>query len=307
MGLVKAVDGVTFEVDSRQAVGLVGETGAGKSMTALSIMRLIPEGGQIVHGEIIFKGRNLLQLKDEEMRRIRGGEIGMVFQDPLTYLNPLFSVGDQITESIMIHSDINKRDAKKKAVDVLEQIGIPNASETVNYYPHQLSGGMRQRVLIAIAVSSNPSLLIADEPTTALDVTIQAQVLELIKDLNQRLDLSLLLITHDLGIVAEVCDEVNVMYAGRVVEHAEVSALYDEPLHPYTVALLGSVLSIDEFKETLIAIGGTVPDPTQFPPGCRFHPRCSKATAICRREHPPMFEVRQGREVSCWLYGEPQP
>lgn len=302
-GTLKAVDGVSLRIDEKQMLGLVGESGAGKSMTGLSIMRLVPPQGKIVKGRITFKGKNLLELSEEDMREIRGKEISIVFQDPLTFLNPLFTVGDQIAEMIMMHQDVTKDTAREKAIKMLEQTRIPSPNKVVDYYPYQLSGGMRQRVLIGIALSCSPSLVIADEPTTALDVTVQAQILELISDLREKFAISLLLITHDLGIVAETCDHVNIMYAGEIVERGNVFSFYDEPLHPYTSGLLSSVLSIDEFKENLVAIEGTPPDPTEFPSGCRFHPRCPKVMKICREKHPPTVELERQREVTCWLYG----
>ena len=304
MGIVKAVDDVDLRIDNGRSVGLVGESGCGKTMTALSIMRLVPRPGRIISGKILFKDRNLLDLGEKEMRDIRGKQISMVFQDPMTYLNPVMKVKDQIAEVILLHQSESKRKAKeKKVIEVLKKVRIPSPSKVAEYYPHQLSGGMRQRILIAMALSCNPALLIADEPTTALDVTVQAQVLNLIKDLKKETGISLLLITHDLGIVADICDEVNVMYAGKIVEHADVFKLYENPLHPYTQGLLSSALSIDEFKETLTTIEGSVPDLINPPQGCRFNPRCKLARDNCRQKVPLPIEIELGHTVSCCLYG----
>lgn len=303
---MKAVDGVSFGIDKGEALGLVGESGCGKTMTAFSIMGLVPSPGRIVGGEIWFSygdGRkDLTKTSEEEMRKIRGGKISMVFQDPMTYLNPVMKICDQIAEAIVLHQELPKDQARRKAIDLLERVRIPIPSTVAQYYPHELSGGMRQRGLIAMAISCNPDLLIADEPTTALDVTVQAQVLELIKQLKNEMNMALMLITHDLGIVADTCDRVCVMYAGRIVEEGDVYDIYREPKHPYTMGLLKSTLSIDEFKETLVTIEGTVPDLTNLPPGCRFRPRCSQISDRCREAAPPMVEVKKGHRVSCWRY-----
>lgn len=302
-GVVKAVDGIDLDISEREAVGLVGESGCGKSATALSIMGLVPNPpGKIVAGDIIWKGRNLLKLNSDEMRKVRGKEISMVFQDPMTFLNPVVRVGDQISETILLHQEGSKSEAKIKTIEMLAKVGMPSASKVVDYYPHQLSGGMRQRVLISIALSCNPSLVIADEPTTALDVTIQSQILNLIKELRHELNTSMLLITHDLGIVATLCDRVYVMYAGKIVEAADVFALYENPMHPYTVGLLKSTLSIDEYKKELVSIEGNVPNLVNPPSGCRFHPRCRQAHARCTQMEPQSLEVEKGHIVSCWLY-----
>lgn len=302
IGVVKAVDGVNLTVNKGELVGLVGESGCGKSCTALSIMRLVPIPGRIVGGNIIYKGRNLVKLREDEMRHIRGKEISIVFQDPSTFLNPLIKIGDQILENIFLHEWISPEQAKKRVIEVLNMVGMPNPERIVKFYPHELSGGMRQRAMIAMAIASNPSLLIADEPTTALDVTIQAQILELIKSLKEKLGLSILLITHDLGIVAELCDVVYVMYAGRIVESADVLTLFEKPKHPYTKGLLDSTLSIEEFKEIVSTIEGSVPNLINPPPGCRFHPRCKKAIDICEKKIPPEIEIEPKHKVSCWLY-----
>jgi len=305
-GIVRAVDGANIVIQRGEAVGLVGESGSGKTMTAFSVMRLIPPPGRTVSGEVwLDLGReriDLLKLPQAEMRKIRGARISMVFQDPMTYLNPVMKISDQIAETIVLHQGFARDEARKKGVEILEKVRIPAATTVAQYYPHQLSGGMRQRVLIAMAISCNPALLIADEPTTALDVTVQAQVLELIKTLKRELGMALLLITHDLGIVADTCDKIFVMYAGRIVEEGDVFAIYGDPKHPYTVALLKSTLSMDEFKEKLVTIEGTVPDLTNPPKGCRFHPRCPFAMDKCRTMDPPLIELSGGRKVSCWLF-----
>jgi len=302
-GVVRAVDGVDISVPHRKAVGIVGESGCGKSATALSILRLIPDPpGRIEEGHVMYKGNNLLKLDEKEMRRVRGGEISIVFQDPLTFLNPVYKVGFQIGENIQEHNpEIKKANITTEVVDILRKVGIPSPSDVVDYYPHQLSGGMRQRVLIAMALACNPSLVIMDEPTTALDVTIQRQILELIKGIMSSLNMSLLLITHDLGIIAEICDMVYVMYAGKIVEHADVFTIFERPAHPYTVGLLESALSIDEFKKELTTLKGSVPDLIDPPLGCKFHPRCEKAKDVCRKEEPPLIEKEPGHEVHCWF------
>jgi oligopeptide/dipeptide ABC transporter ATP-binding protein len=300
------VDGVSLGIQKGEALGLVGESGCGKTMTAFSIMGLVPSPGKIVGGEIWFNyddsRKDLTKTSEEEMRKVRGGKISMVFQDPMTYLNPVMKICDQIAEAIVLHQEVPRNEARRKAVEILEKVRIPIPSTVAQYYPHELSGGMRQRALIAMAISCNPDLLIADEPTTALDVTVQAQVLELIKQLKNEMNMALMLITHDLGIVADTCDRVCVMYAGRIVEEGNVYEIYREPQHPYTMGLLKSTLSIDEFKETLVTIEGTVPDLTNLPPGCRFRPRCSQISDRCRETMPPMVEVKKGHKVSCWRY-----
>lgn len=300
------MDGVSLGIQKGEALGLVGESGCGKTMTAFSIMGLVPSPGKIVGGEIWFNyddsRKDLTKTSEEEMRKVRGGKISMVFQDPMTYLNPVMKICDQIAEAIVLHQEVPRNEARRKAVEILEKVRIPIPSTVAQYYPHELSGGMRQRALIAMAISCNPDLLIADEPTTALDVTVQAQVLELIKQLKNEMNMALMLITHDLGIVADTCDRVCVMYAGRIVEEGNVYEIYREPQHPYTMGLLKSTLSIDEFKETLVTIEGTVPDLTNLPPGCRFRPRCSQISDRCRETMPPMVEVKKGHKVSCWRY-----
>jgi len=308
-GVVKAVDGVSFAIEPEQTLGVVGESGCGKSVTALSIMGLVPmPPGKIVEGEILFyKDGKVVQLhrlnpKGREYRSIRGKEIAMIFQEPMTSLNPVFTIGYQIMEAIMLHQKVSKKEAKKKAIEMLRQVGIPEPEQRVDEYPHQLSGGMRQRAMIAMALSCNPSLLIADEPTTALDVTIQAQVLDLMQDLKRKFQAAIMLITHDLGVVAEMCEEVVVMYLGKVVEHAKVRPIFHEPKHPYTQGLLKSIPSLATKKKRLEPIKGVVPDPLNAPPGCPFNPRCPYTMDICRREMPPLKEVAPGHDVACWLY-----
>ncbi|HEY8486118.1 MAG TPA: ABC transporter ATP-binding protein [Limnochordales bacterium] len=303
-GPVWAVDGVSFQVPQGQTLGLLGESGCGKSATALSILRLIPApSGRIAGGQVWFAGRELLGLPEREMRRIRGRAIAMVFQEPMTSLNPVFTVGDQILEAIRLHQRVGRAEAWRLAVEALRQVGIADAARRVHDYPHQMSGGMRQRVMIAMAVACRPALLIADEPTTALDVTIQAQILELLRRLQQELGMAVLLITHNMGVVAEMAHRVAVMYAGRVVEQADVRTLFRRPAHPYTAALLESVPKLHGPRGRLRAIEGTVPAPGRFPPGCRFHPRCPQAMEVCRTLEPPTVELEPGHQVACWLHG----
>jgi oligopeptide/dipeptide ABC transporter ATP-binding protein len=301
-GVVKAVDGVTWTVKKNESVGLVGESGCGKTVTALSIMRLVQRPGRIVEGEIIFEGRNILELKQTQLRQIRGKKISMIFQDPMTFLNPLMKVEEQIAEVIWVHQGLDKEEAKKKALELMKVVQIPSPSTIGAYDPHQLSGGMRQRILIAAAISCSPSLLIMDEPTTALDIIVQAQIIDLIKRLQKEIGLSTVLISHDLGVVAEMCNKVYVMYAGKIVEGSDALTLYENPAHPYTSKLLESVLSIDTFKEKLPAINGVVPNLIDPPSGCRFHPRCPQAKAICSQREPPVTTIDLGHIVSCWLY-----
>jgi len=297
-GTVHAVDGVSFTVQPGKTLCVVGESGSGKSVTALSILRLTP--GKIVAGEIRFEGRDLSKLSTDEMRQIRGSDIAMIFQDPMTSLNPLYTVGFQISESFRIHQGLSAREAMNRSVDMLRQVGVPAPEQRVHEYPHQMSGGMRQRVMIAMALACRPKLLIADEPTTALDVTIQAQILELMKELREQIGTSTLLITHDLGVVAEMADSVVVMYGGQVMEQAPVFPIFEEPAHPYTIGLLHSIPSLDQERETLEVIPGNVPNPRNFPSGCRFHPRCAYATERCKAETPELEEIRPGHWVRCW-------
>lgn len=304
-GVVPAVDGVDFSITKGETIGIVGESGCGKSVTSLSIMRLIPNPpGKIVDGEIIFEGSDLLKKTEAEMRKIRGNEISMIFQEPMTSLNPVFTIGNQIIEAIVLHQNLDKAAAREKAIEMLRLVGIPSPERRVDEYPHQLSGGMRQRVMIAMALSCNPKLLIADEPTTALDVTIQAQILDLMRQLRDEFGTSIMLITHDLGVVAELAEKVVVMYAGKIVERADVKLLFGDPMHPYTLGLLGSIPKLTVEQERLQVIEGVVPDPAYMPKGCRFHPRCQDAQEICKVEEPELLTHRPGHEVACWKYTE---
>jgi oligopeptide transport system ATP-binding protein len=301
-GTIPAVDGVSFHVNRGETVGLVGESGCGKSVTSLSILKLIPQPpGIFESGQVLFNGEDLLRKSPNEIREIRGNKISMIFQEVMTSLNPVLRVGRQLSEAIEIHQKLDHNQAVDKAIDVLRMVGIPLPHKRINEYPHQLSGGMRQRVMIAMAVVCNPELLIADEPTTALDVTIQAQVLELMKDLKRALQTAILFISHDLGLVAEMAERVVVMYAGKIVEEAEVDRLFSAPRHPYTLGLIDSIPSLTGERGKLSIIKGVVPRPTAFPPGCRFHPRCPVVEERCRSEEPPLLEVEEGRRVSCWL------
>ncbi len=306
-GVARAVDGVTFEIHAGETLGVVGESGCGKSVTALSIMRLFPSPpGRIDGGEILFKGKDLTKVSKGEMRRIRGCEISMIFQEPMTSLNPVYTVGEQVVEAIRLHQSLSKREAVRKAIEMFELVGIASPERRIREYPHQLSGGMRQRVMIAMALSCRPSLLIADEPTTALDVTIQAQILELTNDLKSKLGAAILFITHDLGVIAETAQQVMVMYAGRLVEQADVAMLFENPLHPYTRGLMGSIPSEQaiRLKTRLDEIKGAVPNLMALPQGCAFHPRCSKRFEGCDRERPSLFEPEPGHRVACRLYTE---
>ncbi|MGX7109032.1 ABC transporter ATP-binding protein [Facklamia miroungae] len=302
-GTVYAVNDLNLSIGKKETLGLVGETGAGKTTTALAIMQLIQDPpGKITSGEILLEGQDLMNVKEKDMFNIRGNKISMIFQDPMTSLNPIMTVGDQIKEVIELHQDLSKEETIAKAEEMLELVGIQK--ERLNDYPHQFSGGMKQRVVIAMALACNPELIIADEPTTALDVTIQAQVLELMKELKDKYDTSMILITHDLGVVAEICDYVSVIYAGTIVEHASVEDLYNEPLHPYTRGLFDSIPSADEDVDKLKVIPGTTPDPSDLPTGCRFHPRCKHCMEICKYKFPEFREARPGHYVACHLYNE---
>ncbi len=303
-GVVKAVDGVSFDLYRGETLGIVGESGCGKSVTNLSIMKLIPSPpGKIVGGEVIFKGENIIALPEERLRSIRGNSISMIFQDPMTSLNPFLKISTQMVETIVLHQDMSKSEAKKKAIEMLTLVGIPAPEKRIDSYPHQFSGGMRQRVMIAMALSCNADVLIADEPTTALDVTIQAQILELIDELSKKLNTAVIMITHDLGVVAGMCDKVCVMYAGRIVEKALTEDLFGKPFHPYTSGLIQSVPRLDHAtQEKLFSIEGQPPNLIDLPDCCPFHPRCHKAMDICRSKYPKLTEVEPGREVACWLY-----
>ena len=305
-GVVRAVDGVDLYIEKGETLGVVGESGCGKSVTALSIMKLIPQPpGRIVEGEISYNGTDLVTLPANRMRKIRGKEISMIFQEPMTSLNPVFTVGEQIAEAIRLHEGLGRREAMAKTVDMLKLVHIPNAERRVKEYPHQLSGGMRQRIMIAMALSCNPNLLIADEPTTALDVTIQAQILDLLNELKSKLHMAVLLITHDMGVIAETAQRVVVMYAAKVAEEASVADLFKEPLHPYTQGLLRSIPRIDTAatqKKRLEAIPGVVPSLLQLPQGCRFAPRCAFVKPMHTEKEPPLKEVKPGHKVACWLY-----
>ncbi|MDM7947524.1 MAG: ABC transporter ATP-binding protein [Oceanibaculum nanhaiense] len=300
-GVFKAVDGVSFSVSRGETLGIVGESGCGKSVTSLSVMGLIPRPpGKIPAGEIVFEGRDLLTLSARQMRDVRGNDISMIFQEPMTSLNPVYTVGQQIMEGILLHEDISEADARARAIEMLRLVRIPSPEGRVDDYPHQMSGGMRQRVMIAMALACNPKLLIADEPTTALDVTIQAQILDLMRDLRERTGTAIMLITHDLGVIAELADRVVVMYAGKVVEEARVGDLFTDPQHPYTLGLLGSIPKMDVDEVRLATIEGSVPNPYNMPAGCKFNPRCPFADDKCRQEVPALIEVKPGHKVACW-------
>lgn len=302
-GVVPAVDGVDFELKPGQTLGIVGESGCGKSVTSISILRLVPNPpGRIVEGEILFEDKDLVQATEREMQNIRGNDIAMIFQEPMTSLNPVFTIGKQIMEAIMLHQKLDKRAARERCIEMLKLVGIPRAEQAIDEYPHQFSGGMRQRAMIAMALSCNPKLLIADEPTTALDVTIQAQIIELMKELKEKLNTAIILITHDLGVVAEMCEHVIVMYAGKVVEEADVMDLFTDPKHPYTVGLMRSKPSLDDNHDRLEVIPGAVPNPLDMPEGCTFHPRCPHAMDICKEKAPHLIHNEKGRKVRCWLY-----
>ncbi|HET7363099.1 MAG TPA: ABC transporter ATP-binding protein [Burkholderiales bacterium] len=301
-GEVRAVDGVDFSLGRGRTLGIVGESGCGKSVTALSIMRLVPQPpGHIVGGEVLFDGEDLLKLPESRVRSLRGDKLSMIFQEPMTSLNPAFAVGEQIAEALLRHRDVAKQEARAQAIEMLHRVRIPSPEQRADDYPHQLSGGMRQRVMIAMALACNPKLLIADEPTTALDVTIQAQILELMRALREELGTAIILITHDLGVIAELADDVIVMYAGQVIERCSVERLFAEPQHPYTIGLLGSIPRLHLEQERLAAIQGFVPNAAALPSGCRFHPRCPFAVDKCRHEAPPLMEITPQHEAACWL------
>ena len=305
-GEVKAVDGVDFYVNPGEVLGLVGESGCGKSVTSLSIMRLISAPGKIVEGEIFFEGKNLVEATEEEMIQVRGNRISMIFQQPQTALNPVFKVGDQIAEVLEIHQGLNKEAGRARAVELLQMVGIPEPERRAEAYPHELSGGMAQRVMIAMGLACVPNLLIADEPTTALDVTIQAQILDLMRNLRENIGTAIILITHDLGVVSEMCERVAVMYAGQIVEQADVQTIFARPMHPYTQGLIGSIPVLGKLKDRLEVIPGSVPNLVNLPPGCRFAPRCRAreeyGLSICTTQSPDLVQAEVGHMVRCWLY-----
>lgn len=303
-GTIKAVDGLSLHMEEGETLAIVGESGSGKSITALSILRLLEDPGKIVEGEILYNGKDLVTSSEKEMQKIRGNEISMIFQEPLTSLNPVFKIGKQIEEVIRLHEDMDKKEARKKAIDMLRLVGIPRAEEIVDAYPHELSGGMRQRVMIGIALACRPKILIADEPTTALDVTIQAQILSLINNLKKSLNTAVLMITHDLAVVAEMADNIIIMYCGQVMERASVKKIFSisSPLHPYTQGLLNSIPDIEKDRDQLETIEGSVPNPLFMPQGCPFAPRCKKVLNICLQETPELREIEENHFVKCFLH-----
>ncbi|TXT50183.1 MAG: peptide/nickel transport system ATP-binding protein [Spirochaetes bacterium] len=305
-GLVKAVDGVSFDLRKGETLGIVGESGSGKSVTNLSIINLIPSPpGKIVGGEVVFHGKDILKMSPNEIRHLRGNKVSMIFQDPMTSLNPFLKVSTQMIETIVLHQGLDKKAAKEKAIEMLKLAGIPAPEKRIDQYPHQFSGGMRQRVMIAMGLSCNPEILIADEPTSALDVTIQAQILELIQELTRKLGTAVILITHSLGVVAGMCDTLCVMYAGRIIERGKTDEVFEKPLHPYTQGLIHSVPRLDrENKERLYSIQGQPPNVIDLPDCCPFYPRCEKAMDICKKKYPASVGLGNGRAVSCWLYSE---
>ncbi len=304
-GVAKAVNGVDYAVDAGETLAVLGESGSGKSVTAQAVMGILDmPPGRIGGGEILFRGQDLLKLKEDERRKIRGSEMAMIFQDALSSLNPVLSVGDQLSEMFTVHRGMSRKDARARAVELMDRVRIPAAKERVGQYPHQFSGGMRQRIMIAMAMALEPSLIIADEPTTALDVTVQAQVMDLLAELRRELDMGLILITHDLGVVADVADKIAVMYAGRIVERAPVHEIYRRPAHPYTKGLLASIPRLDQKGQELYAIKGLPPNLMHIPPGCAFNPRCPMAQDICRTEVPPLFDVAPDRQSACFFWKE---
>ncbi|BFH12523.1 ABC transporter ATP-binding protein [Paenibacillus melissococcoides] len=301
-GVVKAVNDVSFSIREGETLCVVGESGCGKSVTAMSLMRLVAPPGKIEGGEIIYKGQDLLKLKEREMRQIRGNEISMIFQEPMTSLNPVLKIGEQLVEPILLHRGGTKKEARKRAIDLIELVGIPRAEQIFDAYPHELSGGMRQRIMIAMALTCDPKLLIADEPTTALDVTIQAQILDLMRNIKSEFNTAIMLITHDLGVVAEMADHVVVMYAGKVIEEAPVIELFQNPKHPYTQGLLKAKPIINERRERLYTIPGQVPNPVELGDNCYFNDRCEHCMAVCTEKQPMLKTYEKGHKASCWLY-----
>ncbi|EKN63451.1 ABC transporter ATP-binding protein [Schinkia azotoformans] len=303
-GDVSAIEGVSFSINEGEILGVIGESGSGKSVTSLSIMRLLKKGKTTIKPEskILFEGKDLLKLSDSEIRKIRGKEISMIFQDPLTSLNPVYTIGKQIREVLQLHRGLGPKEIDEEMINILKLVGISSPEKRVNQYPHQLSGGMRQRVMIAMALSCHPKLLIADEPTTALDVTIQAQILELIKELRSKLNVSILLITHDMGVIADMADKVAVMYSGKIVESGPVEEIFKDPKHPYTMGLLQSIPRLDLDEKRLNTIGGAIPNPKSRPLGCNFAPRCPHAMEKCKTVEPPLTTFADGRSASCWLH-----
>ncbi|QDP40381.1 ABC transporter ATP-binding protein [Radiobacillus deserti] len=304
-GNLSAVRGISFTVNKGETLCIVGESGCGKSITSLSLMGLLPQNGKITEGSILFNNEDLTKKKEEELRRLRGNKMSMIFQEPMTALNPVFDIGYQLREPLMIHRKMSKKEANVKAIELLEQVGIPDPIKRLKQYPHELSGGMRQRVMIAIALACKPSLLIADEPTTALDVTIQAQILDLMDDLKKEMDMGVIFVTHDMGVVAEIADRVMVMYAGEVVEIGDVETIFNHPQHPYTKGLLASVPNVDDETHALESIPGTLPNINEKIEGCRFHTRCEFATDKCRAQSPPSFTVSENHQSKCWLQEVP--
>lgn len=303
-GVVRAVDGLSFSLSKGETLAIVGESGCGKSVTSLSILGLIQESGKIEEGEILYNNQDLLKLSEKEMRSIRGKEISMIFQEPMTSLNPVFTVGKQISESLKYHQGLNKRDAREKAIEMLKLVRIPDPEKSIHKYPHELSGGMRQRVMIAMALACEPKILIADEPTTALDVTIQAQIMDLLSEIKEKTELAIILITHDLGVVAEIAQNVMIMYGGKSVEYSDIHSIYKDPKHPYTKGLLQSIPRLDVSKETLYSIKGSIPNLANLPKGCHFAPRCDECMDICKEKMPGVTTLNDGRKVRCWLYEE---
>ena len=302
-GVMPSVDGIDFDLAAGETLAIVGESGCGKSVTSLSIMRLVQTPpGKIVDGEILYNGEDLLKKSQKEMRAIRGNEISMIFQEPMTSLNPVFTVGSQIMDAYRIHQGLSKKEARARTIEMIRMVGIPSPEKVVDVYPHELSGGMRQRIMIAMALACRPKILIADEPTTALDVTIQAQIMHLLGEMKEKTGTSIILITHDLGVVAQIAQNVLVMYAGQVVEYAPVRDVYKDPLHPYTVGLLKSVPKLHQQTDSLYNIRGMVPSPKDYPAGCRFCPRCEDVCEKCEKEQPPLFQLPDGRKVRCWKY-----